>query len=124
MPRIVSVGTAVPEHRVRREDAQALTRQLFDGAVENLDTLLPLFDHAQVQTRYSSAPREWFAQTHLFPERNRLYVESALDLAARRVPAEDHHTSKERFYLHVSAFSDQRSRQHAAVSIRTGPARA
>ena len=83
MPRIVSVGTAVPGHRVRQEDARALTRQLFEGAVENLDTLLTVFDHAQVQTRYSSAPMEWFAQPHLFPERNKLYVESALDLSAR-----------------------------------------
>ena len=85
MPRVISVGTAVPGHLVLQEDARALTHRLFDGAVENLDTLLTVFDHAQVRTRYSSAPPEWFAQTHLFPERNKLYVESALDLSARAV---------------------------------------
>ena len=82
MPKIESVGTAVPSYRVTQEEARTLTRQLFDGAIENLDTLLTVFDHAQVNTRYSSAPPEWFTQHHTFPERNTLYIKSALGLSA------------------------------------------
>lgn len=85
MPRIVSVGTAVPPNRVTQEDARTLTRKIFGEAFENLDSLLKVFDHAQVHTRYSAATPEWFEATHTFPERNKHYITSALDLSSAAI---------------------------------------
>lgn len=85
MARIVSVGTAVPPHRITQEDARQLTRRLFDGAITGIDTLITVFDHAQIDTRYSAAPLDWFTQPRPFSEKNALYVSSAHDLASEAI---------------------------------------
>jgi alkylresorcinol/alkylpyrone synthase len=86
-PRVVSVATAVPPHRVGQEDARDFARRLFSGAYRDIERLLPVFENAGIEERYFCVPPEWFEREHTFPERNSLYIEGALDLsekAARR----------------------------------------
>ena len=43
--------------------------------------LLPMFANTGIERRYSSVPIEWYETLHDWPDRNRVYLASALDLA-------------------------------------------
>nr|WP_124726625.1 3-oxoacyl-[acyl-carrier-protein] synthase III C-terminal domain-containing protein [Staphylospora marina] len=81
MPTVISVGTAVPPHPVRQEEAKEFARGVFGSSHAEIDRLLTVFDHAAIETRYFSRPREWFEEPHSFAERNRIYAEVAGELA-------------------------------------------
>jgi alkylresorcinol/alkylpyrone synthase len=86
-PRILSVASALPPHRVGQEEAKTFARGMFSRRHGDFERLLPIFDNVHVENRYFCVPVEWFEQDHTFPEKNALYVEHALDLsekAARR----------------------------------------
>lgn len=86
-PRILSVATASPPHRVSQETAKDFARAMFSGVYRDIERLLPVFDHSGVEHRDFSVPPEWFYEDHTFTEKNALYVENALALsekAARR----------------------------------------
>lgn len=86
-PRVLSVATALPRHRVEQETAKDFARAMFASAYGDVERLLPVFDHVGVEGRNFCVPPGWFYEEHSFPEKNDLYVENALDLsekAARR----------------------------------------
>jgi alkylresorcinol/alkylpyrone synthase len=82
MSRIVAVGTAVPPNRVGQEQVRDFCRALFEPAFPDIDRLLTVFANGSIEERYFAAPNEWFERDHSFADKNRLYVEAALDLAA------------------------------------------
>ena len=87
VPRILSVASALPPHRVGQEEAKTFARGMFSSGHPDFERLLPIFDNVHVENRYFCVPVEWFERDHTFPEKNALYVEHALDLsekAARR----------------------------------------
>jgi alkylresorcinol/alkylpyrone synthase len=86
-PKILSVATALPPHRIGQGEVKEFARALFSEAFKDIERLAPIFDNVNVENRYFCVPRGWFERDHTFPERNALYVEHALDLsekAARR----------------------------------------
>jgi alkylresorcinol/alkylpyrone synthase len=86
-PRILSVATALPPHRISQGEVKEFARTLFSEEFKDIERLAPIFDNVQIENRYFCVPQEWFERDHGFPERNALYVEHALDLsekAARR----------------------------------------
>ena len=86
-PKILSVATALPPHRIGQGEVKEFARALFSEAFKDMERLAPIFDNVNVENRYFCVPRGWFERDHTFPERNALYVEHALDLsekAARR----------------------------------------
>jgi alkylresorcinol/alkylpyrone synthase len=86
-PKLLSVATALPPHRVGQEEAKAFARGMFSRGNGDIERLLPIFDNVNVDSRYFCVPVEWFERDHGFPEKNALYIEHALDLsekAARR----------------------------------------
>jgi alkylresorcinol/alkylpyrone synthase len=53
--------------------------------------LLPMFGNTGITRRYSCVPIAWYEKLHEWPERNRVYLDSAIDLlesATRRVLAQ------------------------------------
>ena len=87
VPRILALATAVPPYPIDQEAAIERTRFLFAGA-EDLDRVLPAFANSGIRRRYGSVPLDWFEEPHGWPERNRRYLATALDLlesATRRV---------------------------------------
>ncbi|HVA33069.1 MAG TPA: hypothetical protein VNG31_02905, partial [Candidatus Baltobacteraceae bacterium] len=42
--------------------------------------LLPMFGNTGIARRYSCVPIEWYENAHDWPERNRIYLDSALEL--------------------------------------------
>ncbi|CAN5130805.1 type III polyketide synthase BpsA [soil metagenome] len=86
-PRVLSVATALPPHRIGQSDVKEFARSMFSEAYPDLDRLTPIFDNVHVENRHFCVPLDWFKRDHTFPEKNDLYVEHALNLsekAARR----------------------------------------
>ncbi len=81
--RLLGVSTAVPEHALRQDAIKSWARTLFNGRAADIDRLLPAFDNAGIETRYSCVPLGWHGAGHGWLERNKLYVERAVDLLER-----------------------------------------
>ncbi len=79
IPRLAALATAVPAYPLDQEAVVERARRLFAGAA-GLDHLLPVFANSGICRRYSSVPLDWFAAPHGWPERNRIYLATALDL--------------------------------------------
>ncbi len=89
MPIIASVATAVPPHKVSQQRVREYAGAVFRSNIEEVDRYLTVFDHAEIDTRYLSAPEEWFMQPdgHSFGEANDRFIDMACKLgedAARR----------------------------------------
>ena len=90
-PRILGVGTAVPEHVVSQAEAREFAGRMFGRHHPDIDRLLPVFDHAGVERRHFCVPASWFGESHGPGDRNDLYVHHAMALsttAARRALAD------------------------------------
>jgi alkylresorcinol/alkylpyrone synthase len=86
-PRLLAVATAVPPYPLDQSDVVERVRLLFGRSAE-LDRLLPVFANSGIRRRYSCVPIDWYDRAHGWAERNRIYLDCALDLvecAARRV---------------------------------------
>jgi len=81
--RLLGLATAVPGHALGQDAIKAWARQLFNGRTADIDRLLPAFDNAGIETRYSCVPLGWHGDGHGWLERNGLYVENAVALLTR-----------------------------------------
>jgi alkylresorcinol/alkylpyrone synthase len=79
VPRLFAVATAVPPYPLDQNDVIERVKLLF-GRSPDLDRLLPVFLNTGIHRRYSCVPIEWYDRAHGWPERNRIYLASALDL--------------------------------------------
>lgn len=84
-PRLRAVATASPSHRARQGDARSLASHLFRETLAKDARLLAVFDHAEIDGRDVCMPLEWYGEDHDFAEKNGLYVQHALALAADSV---------------------------------------
>ena len=78
-PHLLAVATAVPPYPLDQNDVTERVKFLF-GRAPDLDRLLPVFLNTGIHKRYSCVPLEWYDRPHGWPERNRIYLASALDL--------------------------------------------
>src|SRR6202048_1345638 len=78
-PRLLAVATAVPPYPLDQDDVMERVRLLF-GSSQNVERLLPVFTNTGIRRRYSCVPIEWYYGAHGWAERNRIYIDSALDL--------------------------------------------
>src|ERR1700730_15841083 len=84
-PRLLALATAVPPYQLDQDDVMERVRLLL-GRPQNLDRLLPVFTNTGIRTRYSCVPIEWYYGAHGWAERNRIYIDSALDLLEVATP--------------------------------------
>lgn len=77
MPIIRSLATALPAYAVPQETVRELARAHFAPAYNAIDRYMPVFRHAQIDTRYFSAPPEWFQTPRTFKECNDLFITTA-----------------------------------------------
>ena len=78
-PRLLAVATTVPPYPLDQNDVVERVKLLF-GRSPDLDRLLPVFLNTGIHRRYSCVPIEWYDGAHGWPERNRIYLASALEL--------------------------------------------
>jgi alkylresorcinol/alkylpyrone synthase len=79
---LLSLATAVPPHVIEQQDAKALGRAAF-GRKALFDRLSGVFDNAGIAKRHTVAPKEWYAASHGWQERNAVYLKSAESLFAQ-----------------------------------------
>jgi len=87
IPRLAALATAVPAYPLDQEAVAERVKRLSAGA-SHFDHLLPVFANSGIRRRYASVPLDWFDEPHGWPERNGLYLDTAvelLDTAAGRV---------------------------------------
>jgi alkylresorcinol/alkylpyrone synthase len=80
MPTIMSVAIAVPPYLVTQQVARDYARQFFGASIPDIDRYLTIFDNADIDTRYLSAPPAWFMHPHTFGEANDLFIDVACRL--------------------------------------------
>lgn len=77
MPRIASVATATPPHRVDQRVVKRAAREFFAGSIKDIDRYVTVFDNAEIETRSLAAPVQWFLEPRTFGEANDLWIEVA-----------------------------------------------
>jgi alkylresorcinol/alkylpyrone synthase len=77
-PHIKAIATAVPPHVLQQGEVADRAGHVFTG--RDFERLRPVYANAEIETRYSCMPIEWYVTGHSFAERNRLYVDHALAL--------------------------------------------
>jgi alkylresorcinol/alkylpyrone synthase len=87
---LLSLATAVPQHRIAQDEAKAIGRRAFTRKAL-FDRLSGVFDNAAIATRYLVAPSDWYQQPHGWAERNAVYLaacERMFEEAATRAIAD------------------------------------
>ncbi|MEQ9682392.1 MAG: 3-oxoacyl-[acyl-carrier-protein] synthase III C-terminal domain-containing protein [Rhodospirillales bacterium] len=80
LPRLAALSTAVPPHRLAQADIRAWARGQFNGRVRDIERMLPAFDNAGIDTRYSCMPLDWFSEPRGWADKNARYLDHALEL--------------------------------------------
>ena len=80
--KLVSLATCVPEHVLAQDVVTARAAELFLGTQGGFERLAPVFRNAEIETRNTCAPIEWFLEPHSFADRNNYFLDSAITLLA------------------------------------------
>ena len=78
--RILAVATAVPPFELGQREVTRRIELALGPYSREIVRLLPMFGNTGIDRRYSCVPIEWYEQLHDWPERNRVYLDSAVDL--------------------------------------------
>ncbi len=81
--RLLSLATAVPPCALRQDEVMAQARFLFQERSDEIERLLPVYDNAGIETRYSCVPLEWYHAPGGWKEKNALFIEHAVELLRR-----------------------------------------
>ncbi len=71
---IISIGKHLPPHCLHQNDAAAFAKKQFGEHFRNIDRLLPVFESAEIDTRYFAMPLEWYSSGPTFEEKNERYI--------------------------------------------------
>jgi alkylresorcinol/alkylpyrone synthase len=78
--RVLAVATAVPKFALDQNEVVRRVELVLGPRSHEVVRMLPMFGNAGITRRYSCVPIEWYESVHDWPERNRIYLESAVDL--------------------------------------------
>ncbi|SMF64770.1 alkylresorcinol/alkylpyrone synthase [Tistlia consotensis] len=84
-PRLVSLATALPPHRLDLASVEAFATRLFDPADSEIERLLPSFGNTGIAERRSALPLERLARPRGWRERHADFLETAPPLAERAI---------------------------------------
>ena len=79
-PRLNALATATPAHTLIQSEVASAAADLFSAEFSDFKRLLPVYANAEIESRRSCVPLDWYLQPHSFSERNNLYLDHALDL--------------------------------------------
>lgn len=79
-PRLVSLATAAPRFELLQDDVARRAGEVFADAVGDFSRLTPIYRNAEIESRHSCVPLDWYVQPHSFSERNTLFLENATAL--------------------------------------------
>lgn len=79
-PRLLSIATAVPPYRMPQAAVSRQVHTIFREDPAAVDRLLPVFNNAGIETRYSCVPPAWYEHDHGWSDRNPIYISASLDM--------------------------------------------
>jgi alkylresorcinol/alkylpyrone synthase len=82
MARLAAVATAVPPYALEQAEIRDRVHAQFSDS-HVVSRLLPVFESAGINRRYSCVPVEWYYHEHGWRDRNELYLEFAPQLLER-----------------------------------------
>ena len=85
MPRIVSLGTAVPPYCFSQGDLREAAKLHFKKEIGEIERLISVFDNVQVQRRFFCVPLEWLGHNHSFSEKNDQYIHWTEQLSVQAI---------------------------------------
>jgi alkylresorcinol/alkylpyrone synthase len=86
MSRLISIGTSIPANKVMQSDAKEFARMMYGEVYHgDIERIVAIYDHTQIDSRYFCVPKEWFRESHTFEEKNNLYVEHAIQLSTAAI---------------------------------------
>ncbi|HEY4433453.1 MAG TPA: 3-oxoacyl-[acyl-carrier-protein] synthase III C-terminal domain-containing protein [Candidatus Cybelea sp.] len=77
------MATAVPPYALGQAEVIRRIDLALGPRSREIVRLLPMFGNTGIDCRYSSVPIEWYEDLHDWPDRNGVYLDSALDLLER-----------------------------------------
>jgi alkylresorcinol/alkylpyrone synthase len=85
MPIVYSIGLGIPEHKISQSETMRFAKQLFTNTFRDIDRLLTVFQHAEIESRYFVRDIDWFTEDHSFAEKNDIFIEEAIDLGMKAI---------------------------------------
>ncbi len=82
MAKVISVATHDPPVRVEQDEVKEFASRMFSGRSAEFERLAGVFTNASVETRHFTQEKTWYGEEHGFSERNRLYIENAVEMSA------------------------------------------
>lgn len=82
VPRLAALDVASPPHVLDQDDVARRAIAMFAPGPSGFDRLSPIYRNAEIETRRSCVPIDWYEQPHSFTERNDLFLENAVGLLA------------------------------------------
>jgi alkylresorcinol/alkylpyrone synthase len=81
VPSLLGIATVVPRYELRQEDVMPRVQIYLPGVDKSaLERLMPIYENAGIERRFSCVPPEWYGEPHGWEEKNRLYIENSVDL--------------------------------------------
>lgn len=87
MVYVGAVGTGIPNHEINQQDVKQLVADNIFAGERKMKKLLPVFDHALVDTRQIVVDWAWFNSVHAWEETNELYQHHAKALSLEAMDA-------------------------------------
>src|SRR5580700_11338115 len=78
--RVLAVATAVPPFVLGQAEVVRRIDLALGPRSREIVRLLPMFGNTGIERRYSCVPMEWYEETHDWPDRNAVYLDSAVNL--------------------------------------------
>ncbi|QZT32611.1 type III polyketide synthase [Caldalkalibacillus thermarum TA2.A1] len=85
MPAIISVHCQTPPYRVSQREVVDSVKSLFKDDYADLERYLKVFENANIDQRYFSAPLKWFSTERSFQEKNDRFIREACRLGVAAI---------------------------------------
>jgi alkylresorcinol/alkylpyrone synthase len=85
MPKIISIGEAVPPFVHRQEEVMKFAQDLFSSSFKDLGRLLHAFKNGQIEKRHFVKEINWYKEYHSLEEKNNTYINAAMELGIKAI---------------------------------------
>jgi len=79
-PTIAATATALPPHRITRDDVKYYFGRIFEVPVRRVEAMMAIVDNAQVHNRHSIFPIDYTIEPRALSKTNNEYIEHAVKL--------------------------------------------
>ncbi|MCD7937552.1 MAG: hypothetical protein LUG98_11875 [Tannerellaceae bacterium] len=85
MPVLAAISTVDFPYKTSQQTIKEFAKDMFSGTLPEVDRILSVFDHTEIETRNFCKPPEYYFTIHSFEERNREYIRISLDYSVKAI---------------------------------------